>query len=828
MRNLLFLVFAFAWQILFGQLPTNFVHKGIGGGGALFCPSINPSNPSEIYMGCDMSQLYHSTNSGSSWDLVPFKKHQGGHYSEVRFTNNPQLLLAVDYSSINGVDRVFPTKSIDGGNSWTEIIVSGASGDCYHLSCDYNNPNRIVVGYYGEIWFSGNGSSFTKIHTCISNGSGNHIAGVFYEGNNIYIGTNDGIIYSNNGGSSFQTLSTNGIPTGQYILSFAAAKQSDTTRFFCLTASSVWAGYQYGSGYYNTVKGIYSMDNQSGTWKSKISGINTISDFPVFVGMAENDISTIYLAGGSAGGSPIIIKSMDAGTSWSHVFKTTNNQNIATGWAGSNNDKGWSFPEAPFGFTVCKSNSSIVMFTDYSGAHITYNAGINWKQQYVDTSTENAAGTSATKKAYKSCGLDNTTNWQVLWLDSQKVFAAFSDINGVVSSDKGNTWKFIPNLTQNSVYRIVKHKNGNLYAATSNIHDMYQTTRIYDAQIDAGTGGISFSSDGGNSFQVLKNFNHPIVWIALDPTDSNRMYASVLHSTQGGIFVTNNLNAGAAATWTKTTSPPRTMGHPFVIEVLNDGSIVASFSARKPNSSSPFTNSSGVFFSNNQGASWSDRSHNNMQFYTKDVVIDPNDPTQSTWYVSVFSAWGSGIPANSGGLYKTTDKGINWIKISSPNSSYRVNSCTIKPGNSNEIYYTTETDGLWFSSNASAGAASFALVSSYPFRHPVRVFYNPFNPAEIWVSAFGAGMRVGSPNNSAHIIMPTEETISVFPNPASHYITLESLASACSTQIFDISGKQWQHFVDNKKIDVSGLTDGIYFIRIVLPDKVIIKKFIKN
>ena len=86
-----------------------------------------------------------------------------------------------------------------------------------------------------------------------------------------------------------------------------------------------------------------------------------------------------------------------------------------------------------------------------------------------------------------------------------------------------------------------------------------------------------------------------------------------------------------------------------------------------------------------------DRSHTNMRFWTKDLVIDPSDPTQSTWYGCVFQGWGDVAMQGTGGLYRTKDKGINWTKIS---NEFRVNSISIHPTQPNIAYYTTETNGL--------------------------------------------------------------------------------------------------------------------------------------
>jgi hypothetical protein len=60
------------------------------------------------------------------------------------------------------------------------------------------------------------------------------------------------------------------------------------------------------------------------------------------------------------------------------------------------------------------------------------------------------------------------------------------------------------------------------------------------------------------------------------------------------------------------------------------------------------------------------------------------------------------------------------------------------------MYLTTENEGLWYSSNINTLAPVFAAVTSYPFRQPERVFFNPYNPSEIWVTSFGNGLRVGN------------------------------------------------------------------------------------
>src|SRR5262249_39771588 len=153
-----------------------------------------------------------------------------------------------------------------------------------------------------------------------------------------------------------------------------------------------------------------------------------------------------------------------------------------------------------------------------------------------------------------------------------------------------------------------------------------------------------------------------------------RLYASMVNSTNGGIYRTLNLNAGTGSTWTKLAIPPRTQGHAYNIAVLNDGTIVASYSARI--AANNFQPSSGVFVSTNDGAAWLDRSAAGMQYYTKDLTIDPHDPAQNKWYAGVWGEWGNS--ANLGGIYYSTNRGVNWTRISTLKA---VGSCTINPSN---------------------------------------------------------------------------------------------------------------------------------------------------
>lgn len=733
----------------FGQ-PSSFAPRGVGGGGALFFPSINPANDDEFYVTCDMSELFHSTDFGNSYATIPHTNLQVNNTSTWEFTSNP----AIAYSYFNDGNEGFPVVTTTGGNSWTKLSAYNVSnyGKIYKMSADPDLSARVLISAYGDILFSKNGgNSFTLVKHAANMGAGLIMGGVMWDGYNIYIGTNEGIIRSTDGGTSFSMMSTSGMTTGQAIWSFAAAKAGGTTRFVCIagTAANLYNGIMPWD-YWGTAQGVYTMDNASGTWVSKSTGINFSTDFVMYAGMARNDVNTIYLGGNdNTTSGPLVYKSSNAGSSWNKVFNTTNNANIITGWEGYSGDKNWSWSEACFGVTVAPFNSNKVLFGSFSNVHRTTDGGATWRQAYVNSSEEHPAGAATPQKqAYTSIGLENTTCWQVFWPDANTMYGCFSDIGAIKSTDGGNKWGFnYSGLSVNSLYRMEK-TNGVLFAACSNIHDIYQSTRLTDATLDAndGNGKIMLSSDNGVNWSALKVFNHPVFWLAADPNNIQKMYASVIHfggtqgSQQGGIYATSNLFAGAPAVWTKLPNPPRTEGHPASIVVLNDGKVLCTFSGRR--TSSGFTESSGVFLYDPATNNWSDKSDPGMQYWTKDIIVDPSDPTQNTWYVAVFSGWG-GAPNGKGGLYKTTNRGTSWVKLTGTQFD-RVTSITFNPQNSSEAYLTTETQGLWISHNMNSVTPDWSLVTSYPFRQPERVYFNPYNQSEVWVTSFGNGMKVGT------------------------------------------------------------------------------------
>jgi len=710
----------------------SWVSRGIGGGGAFFSPSISPFDSDRLFLATDMSAVYESRNFGRKWTMAGFSGLQGGIDSTVRFTSDPEILYAIH---LPGDARV-PVKSTDGGATWVPLPGDPTWAECYSLWVDPASTQRLLLSSYSALYFSSDGgANFDEVYAV----DDFHVSGVFFDGERIFVGSRVGLLLSTDGGASFLPAAVGGIGEGEAMVSFAGARAGTTVRLWCVTLGDgdVWP-LVTGAELEN-YRNVYTMDWGQGTWSGVGASIDT-DICPFFVAATPTNTDIVWLAGGDPSrGSPVVLRSTDGGQSWNSVLDTVNNGNVVTGWAGDGGDTSWWWGEFALGLAVCPTDPDTAVLTDLGFVHVTSDGGDSWRQAYVSEEDDHPAGQSTPLgENYHGIGLEDSGCWWLTWADETTILASLTDIRGIRSDDGGSSWisGFSYGLPHNTTYMTVRHPlTGALYGATSSIHDMYQSTYLADQLIDGGEGSIIISTDRGRSFAVLHNFGHPVVWLALDPHDADTLYASVVHSTEGGIYVTHDLSSGSAAAWTRLAAPPRTSGHPFSIIVLDDGTLLCSYSGHM-DASGAFMTASGVFLSTDGGASWSDRSDTGMLRWTKDLIVDPHDPSQDTWFAAVFSHWGS-APNEVGGLYRTTDRGLHWVRIV---DSYRVESLSIDPRNPSSAWITTETDGLWYSGNFGTETPEFILDTAYPFSHPVRVFFNPHDPTDLWVTSFGGGL----------------------------------------------------------------------------------------
>jgi len=261
------------------------------------------------------------------------------------------------------------------------------------------------------------------------------------------------------------------------------------------------------------------------------------------------------------------------------------------------------------------------------------------------------------------------------------------------------------------------------------------------------------------------------VWLTFD--DAHRkLYVCIVNSdpAKDGIFVldlTSNV-------WSKLNAPTRSgnvVQHPFNVRVFANGDLLASYCAHQVGDASispptitdgAYKPTSGVFFLSNGSSTWQDRTNTKveMRYFTRDVIIDPSDASGLTWFATVWNtdsnlvtpADATATPQSWGGLYRTTDGGVNWTRIWSGDATFSgsATSCTLHPEAAlkDELLLTTRFSGLWITQNIHAATPVFSRVNSYAFRAPERAYYDPYDHDKIWITSYGNGIVSGTRSTS--------------------------------------------------------------------------------
>ncbi len=809
--------------------PDNWESIGIGGGGATFFPSVSPHDDHIYYITSDMGGIFKSEDAGGQFDILPYYEITSkGAHSKIFFTSNPDILYSFGYTTYPNPYE--PLKSLDGGQTWNTLESDPANGEIFHMFVDPHRENRLFVLSYTTAYLSNDGGA-TFSPAIVGDGT-IYIGGIFWDDTSIYVGTNIGLMVSHDDGQTFVNEGLNGdFPSQHKFRSMAGKKTDGQVTLYAVTKPDIWGGYAP-TNYWAPESEVVRLEYGNGnSWESMENGFNTAADggsfHPSYIHTNEAEPNTIYLGGYDAPGMEVY-KSIDSGDNWQMIFDAENdnaNPNIQTGWIGAGSDYNWWWSGPVVGMEVAQNNANVIIITDYMTSHHSRDGGQTWQSLYtLPSESNNASENTPQHQFYGSNGLEVTSSWWLTWITENDIFASYTDVQGFISHDQGTTWSTGYGYPEkyNTTYKCIKHPdNGKLYSIVCSKHDMYESTYLTDEVIDDGEGELFESSDNGETWTSTYDFQRTVVDIAVDPNHSERFYVAIANSQDGGIYYSNDFGNS----FNLLTAPPRTEGHPKEIEILNDGTLVAVYSARNTNAG--FTQSSGVFISSDNGQTWEDRSDDEMLYWVRDVEISPSN--DDIWYAAVFSHWGPGN-TEQGGLFRTTDRGQTWENI---HDFYRVRSMTIHPTNPDIAYVCTADnhDGLQYTENLTDENPTFTRLDEYHFANPQRVFFNPYDENEIWVTSFGNGIKKGrvedNSTSNTHII---ERQVMVSPNPSDQHFNIEwpSQYSIQSYTVLSIDGKIIEQGpCPNTTLSIRLDDQGIYFLRLENEQGISIHKLIR-
>ena len=321
------------------------------------------------------------------------------------------------------------------------------------------------------------------------------------------------------------------------------------------------------------------------------------------------------------------------------------------------------------------------------------------------------------------------------------------------------------------------------------------------------------SIDDAANFQGLptpgnrKNWDTPIL---LDPNDSQTVY-------YGANQLFKSTNAGGSFT---AISPDLTNGSgggnltfgtiiSFDVSSLDSNTIIAG------------TDDGNVWITQDAGANWNNVSGTLPDRWVTKVLVDREDA--NSFYVT-FSGYRYG--EDFGHVYRTEDAGANWIDISTTLPDIPINDI-VKDSYGN-LFLATDV-GVFASADNGANWAPFG--DNMP---PVVVTDMHIHEGDeyLYAATYGrSAYKVDIANDVLNTINGNFETsIAIYPNPASDVvnIALQDTSTTIEISVYDALGRvvrPSKNLVVGR-LDISGLSSGVYYVKIIQEGNKAVKRLI--
>lgn len=695
---------------------------GPGGGGRLTSLAFAP--PNTIYVGNDVGGVFRSLDGGKSFEII---NNGLQNYVVLTIAVHPETPSTVYLGTAGGLYI-----STDNGEHWKwsrngfpPIEPYKWSAPITSLAIDPNNPDIIFAGIgdslrhefgQGTIYKSEDSGEHWSI---VNTGSTNlNSKAIIYsilihpqESDEVFVSTDYGVYKSMDGGVNWEPKN-NGLPhtnTRKIIMN-----PTDPMILYLTVNSppneSPWQG------------GVYKSIDGGDSWEPKTYGlgnhVGNPGDPDLVTANYENIIidpqnPEVLYVGAISWWDAGIYKTSNGGESWTN---TISKQNTDRGWI---NHDDWSLPRGEC-MLINPDEPEHVFFGDAWQLFETENGGNTWQQIYTNQVSPDSG-------TWQGRGLETTVVYdiEVDPTNSNIVYIGYADVGFHKSMDGGITFKrFSQGLDYpGNIFDIeIDPDNPNVIYASSGrwewnsgdvvfSEDFGQTWQVignpasglpdsvvYDLVLDhnspidnrilyAGTfgNGVYKSGDGGSSWVEINeglgtNGNRSVSSLAIDPTDSNVLYAGVdmkgasSDGQYGGVYKSED----GGISWNKVDQ---------IIHSVTDISI----DPHNPKIIFAATRQydGGVFRSTDGGSKWE------LVFrdpFVAEVVTDPHNP-------GVVYAGTGDHPyhdqSTGNGLFRSDDYGQSWYSVNEGLSHLSIWDLVIDPSDPAILYLGTGGNGVF-------------------------------------------------------------------------------------------------------------------------------------
>lgn len=605
-------------------------------------------------------------------------------------------------------------KSSDYGNSWKPIFdgqITLAMGD---IEIDPNNDSTIYAGT-GEP-NTGGGS-------------------VTYNGNGVYKSTD--------AGNTWKQIGLNDAGT---IGKIAVAKNNSKIIY----VAAVGNIFQK-----STERGLYKSNNSGKTWTKVLYISDSTSVNDVVINPVDSNI--VYATtweriarpeGRVYGGiTTNLYKSVNGGASWTKLMANDANRGKMTiDMSDANPNKLY--------ISISNKNGTFKTIQKYDGTTFTnIVSGISSATTYVwwfggircDPKNENIV-------YYMDFNLFRTTNGGTNW-------------NVVAGSSHVDQHAVGINTLHTS--NIVIGNDGGVYTSRNNLssikYDNIPNSQIYDFDVYKKDEQYVAAAFQDNSFAATTN-QTPNTWqafgggdgvqIRVDPTDKTRTYSSQylgLNITTNGISGADRYNwkcpirldpANPKILYVGTNKlykyNPSTSKWTAISGDLTNGSgsgsgvygTVTTFAVAPSNNNYIYTGSDDgqVYVTKNGGTNWTKITAGLPTLWSSAIKVDSSDPKIA--YIC-FSGYRYGV--KDAHIYKTTNAGNTWKRISNDLPQIPINDLEIDPYNSNILYLATDV-GVYYSTN---GGTNWLKLGKQMPNAVVTTLNYTRNAKELYAATYG-------------------------------------------------------------------------------------------
>ncbi|HPO55520.1 MAG TPA: T9SS type A sorting domain-containing protein [Ignavibacteriaceae bacterium] len=732
---------------LFNKIPLNkselalsWTSLGPGNiGGRIRGVVIKSSNSNHILIGSVSGGIWKSTNGGSSWT----PKLDGGTQIAigcmVRDPYNENIVFAGTGEGWGNSDAVYGGgiyKSTDFGESWTLLAATTVpwnfkninqlafdpSGNLYAVTKAYNFKHGVGSYYQnGGLYKStDSGSSWTKISSTNTAHNGFNGTDVIpFSSSTIVFAVNEngstlgGIYKTTNGGTSWSKVSS-GLPASGYKrIAFAKDPVTANTAYAVIQSTNNDAP-EYG------LKGIYKTTDAGSSWTllptpprltsvSNRSYLGTQGWYNNVIAVDPFNNNNVYVGGVD------MMKSTNKGNSWSQL----------TFW---HTYYGTPFVHADHHSIVFDPNTSGVLYSGNDGGiYKSTNGGANWVSLNNGLAITQFYGgaVSYSGATYHGGTQDNGhlsyygsgINWAMVY-GGDGGFAAVDQSNANVAyeeyvflamhktKDAGTSWwECLNGLTD--------AKNSSLCLFIAPFAMNPENTRV----LIAGSDKVWITADSTSNWTQSSSTSLASGYkiSAVTVVGANANYLGFAGTTNGKIFKCTSLNpASGFELWNEIT-PGNNLGswvRRIVVDPGNKQKIYACYSGYK--NSTPANH---VYYSTNQGSSWTDISSNLPDVPVHSLVIHPTIPNRL--YIGTET-----------GVYETTNNGTTWTHATTGMPDYVPVDELVLQKSTNKMFAFTHGRSAFVCTlpsatgleNSTPEISSYELKQNYP---------NPFNSLTI-------------------------------------------------------------------------------------------------